>query len=195
MQRWNYPQFRPGIMGKIEKVVGPGMSKTELVVVFASGTVAATMMIAFSVYKDPQWSLLQTIIATLLVFDLVGGAVCNATSPTKRWYHRAQSSRQSRILFVVGHAAYPFLVAWLFRAMDWKYFCVVYGYLCFSAVIVAFTALYLQRCVAVLILCGAIFIDSYIFTLTPGFEWFIPILFLKLIVGHMVKEEPYTAEE
>jgi hypothetical protein len=37
----------------------------------------------------------------------------------------------------------------------------------------------------------AILVNQYIFHSVIGFEWLIPALFLKIVYGHIVREEPY----
>ena len=37
----------------------------------------------------------------------------------------------------------------------------------------------------------AILANLYLIRPVPGFEWLIPALFLKIVYGHIVREEPY----
>ena len=39
----------------------------------------------------------------------------------------------------------------------------------------------------------AILFNYYVIPPITGFEWFIPALFLKIVYGHIVQEEPYRA--
>jgi hypothetical protein len=66
-----------------------------------------------------------------------------------------------------------------------------YGYLLVSAIVVLATPLYLKRPVAVVMASGAVLMNSYVITVVPGFEWFLPVFILKLVVGHIIREEPY----
>jgi hypothetical protein len=52
--------------------------------------------------------------------------------------------------------------------------------------------LYIQRSVALLLVCGAIVLSTYLLSPPPGFEWFVLLLFIKLLVSHLTKEEPYA---
>jgi hypothetical protein len=72
------------------------------------------------------------------------------------------------------------------------YFGSVYFYLLISALSVLIVPLRIQRSVALLFVCGAIVLSVYALSPTPGFEWFIPFLFIKLLVSHLTKEEPYV---
>jgi hypothetical protein len=49
----------------------------------------------------------------------------------------------------------------------------------------------LQRPVAVFIILLVIIVNLYVIQPIAGFEWLAPLLFIKLILGHGVREEPY----
>lgn len=138
-----------------------------------------------------DWSPVQYLIATLLAFDIVGGIVTNAASSAKRWYHREGRGFRAHFGFVAFHVVYVFLVAWLFRSMDWGFFGAVSLYLLVAAYLVLKTPLYLQRPLAFGLLAFSFLLSLYAFAPTPGLEWFVPFLFLKLIVSHLLREEPY----
>jgi hypothetical protein len=36
--------------------------------------------------------------------------------------------------------------------------------------------------------------NVYVVPAPPGLEWIVPILFVKVILGHLVREEPYRPE-
>lgn len=56
------------------------------------------------------------------------------------------------------------------------------------------TPLYLQRPVSMLIIVTALLINGYFVSSPTGMMWLIPVLFLKIVYGHTVKEEPYRPE-
>jgi hypothetical protein len=98
---------------------------------------------------------------------------------------------------VVGFVAlhiYPFLVAWLFRAGDWGYAIVAYGYLLAAAVLIVLAPRYLKRPVALFLFLGGLALDQLVLTPTPGLTWFLPLLYLKLLVSHAVPEAPFRPE-
>lgn len=74
--------------------------------------------------------------------------------------------------------------------MDWGYFAVFSIYLLAATIVILKIPLYLQRPMALSPVAIFILINAYAFS-TPGLEWFIPFLFLKLLVSHLVHEEPY----
>lgn len=188
---WKYPQPRPGFAGEIDKFFGPGTTRAEawIQAVFCLGAGIAMPIYAF--LNGFDWSLIQYLLAAWMAFDLVGGIITNATSSAKRWYHREGQGFQEHYAFITPHAIYVFLVAWLFRSMDWLYFGVIAIFLLGAALIILKTPLYLQRPAAFGTLAISWLVNYYAFSPTPGLEWFVPFLFFKLLVSHALREEPY----
>ena len=188
---WNSPQPRPGFIGAIDKFFGPGTTKAEgwIQAVFSVGAGLAMLIYAFMNGFD--WTLIQYILATWMAFDLVGGIITNATSSAKRWYHRQGQGFQELYAFIAPHVVYVFLVAWLFRSMDWLYLGVITIYLLGAALIILKTPLYLQRPVAFGALVLSLLMNTYAILPVHGLEWFVPFLCFKLLVSHALREEPY----
>ncbi len=192
VSNWSYPQPRSGIAGYWDKFVGPGATGVEQLLSLMPATVAALAVSYYAYSIQLGWNLIQYIVAALLAFDITGGVTTNATSSAKRWYHRDGQGFAQQFGFVAVHALHIFLVAWLFRGMDVVFFGAVYAYLLVSALITLSVPLYVQRSVALLLVCGAILLSIYVLSPTEGFEWFIPFLFIKLLVSHLTREEPYV---
>jgi len=188
---WNYPRPRPGFAGAIDKFFGPGTTKAEGWLQGVISVGAAVAIILYAIWKDFQWSPIQFVIATWLAFDIVGGIITNATSSAKRWYHRDGQGFRDHFGFIAFHVVYIVLVAWLFRSMDWLYLIVMSAFLLASSYAVLKIHLYLRRPVAFSVFVIAYLINAYSFAPTPGLEWFIPFLILKLLVSHALREEPY----
>lgn len=70
----------------------------------------------------------------------------------------------------------------------------VSAYLLLSALVVLAVPLYLQRPVAFIAYGGAILINYYVVATPRGMEWFVPILFLKLTLCHLLLEAPFRPE-
>jgi hypothetical protein len=191
---WKYPEPAPGVVGAFDRFFGPGSTRAELALSIGAGLAAALALVLYAQTKGLGWNTPQTLIAIFLSADLTGGVVANATTAAKRWYHRKGQGFKQLFGFVAMHGVHPALVAWFFRDLDWLYFLVMYGYLLLAALLILRVKLYLQRPVALLLFCGAILLNQYAFTSTPGLEWFVPVLFLKLIVSHLLREEPYPQE-
>jgi hypothetical protein len=188
---WRYPAPRAGFFSELDKFFGPGTTRAELWLALGAATVAAAALALYALSNHLNWTGVQFIVAIVLTLDIVGGGVTNATSSAKRWYHRPEQGFRQHMTFVAIHALQLALVVLFFRPGDWVYFIVAYGYLLAASVMVIRTPLYLQRPVAMLALCGSLVINTYILSPTPGLEWFLPVFYLKLLVCHLLREEPY----
>lgn len=188
---WRYPQPRSGFNGFWDRFVGPGTTQAELALQIGFALLAGAAVVIYALAADLGWSALQLIVAGVLALDMAGGVVTNACSSAKRWYHREGQGLAQHVTFVAAHVVQIALVAWLFRGQDWGYLVVVYAYLMAATVIILRAPLYLQRPVALIFLCSAFVLNSYVLLPVRGMEWFIPFLFLKLLVSHLLREEPY----
>jgi len=188
---WSYPQPRGGLWGSVDRFFGPGTTQGEwwIQTVFVVGMTIGLSMIIWSM--NLVWTVWQYAFALLAAFDLSGGIVTNATSSAKRWYHRAGQGLREHMGFIAIHVAYFLLVAVLFRHNDWLYFAAFSIYLLGTSFLVLKLPLYLHRPAAYCLYAVAILVSMYVFQPTRGLEWFIPFIFLKLLVSHLVREEPY----
>lgn len=195
---WNPPEPRRGLAGSWDRFVGPGATSAEEWLQLLGGLLltGALVMVYLSQRELLNWSVAQTGIALLLALDLTGGIITNATGAAKRWYHRAgQHTLRAHMPFILVHGVHLLVVALLFRQMDWGFFVVHYLFLSGSAVMLVQVPLYLQRPISLTLFCGGLLLGMYLFTPTPGLEWFIPFFYLKLLVSHLVKEAPFAPEE
>lgn len=81
---------------------------------------------------------------------------------------------------------------WLvFDYSNWKNGFLWYGLFILAVLLVLKAPLYLKRPISMFMILLAIMINEYILSAIPGFEWLMPVLFIKIIYGHLVKEEPY----
>ncbi|MBU0552446.1 hypothetical protein KKF91_05940 [Myxococcota bacterium] len=191
--RWSPPEPRPGLAGAWDRFVGPGATPAEQGLALGFALLAGLGVCVYAWRAGLGWTPGQHALAGLLAFDLTGGVLTNATSSAKRWYHRPSETRRKHLGFIAVHAAQILLVAWGFRGMDWAYLGGVFGLLMLSAVLIVLTPLYLQRSVALLFACVGLLASLYVFSPTPGLEWFIPVLFIKLLVSHLLFEAPFTS--
>lgn len=188
---WHYPAPRPGLAGQWDKFIGPGASTLEQALSLIPSAFAAIAISYYAYTANLGWSPTQYLVAALIAFDVVGGVATNATSSAKRWYHRDGQTASQHMYFVAVHFLQILLVAYFFRDADITYFLGTYGYLLVASIIVLQVPLRIQRSIALLLVCGAIVISQYLFSPTRGFEWFIPVLFIKLLISHLTTEEPY----
>ncbi|MEM8556234.1 MAG: hypothetical protein AAGG50_00155 [Bacteroidota bacterium] len=189
---WHAPVPRPGLAGGWDRFIGPGATPAEQALAVVPALIAAIVLPVYAAAQGLDWTTAQAVVAGLLAFDIVGGVVTNATSSAKRWYHRAGQGARQHLSFVALHVAQIGLVGWLFRDLDFAYIGVVYGALLAAAVLVLRVPRRLQRSVALLLTVAALPFGLYALAPTPGLEWFVPALFLKLLVSHLTAEEPYA---
>ncbi|MEP0921390.1 hypothetical protein [Leptolyngbya sp. FACHB-711] len=181
---------RSGLAGLWDRLIGPGATPAEntlIVVSSIAGTFGAVLRLWWLGF-DP----LHLVIGAILSFDILGGAVCNATDTTKRWYHRPEVTWVQHLAFVLLHLTHVAIVSWLFRdspQFDWHYFGLISSYLLIATLVVVSVRSYLKRPIAAGLYLVVIAIELYGISPTPGIEWFIPTLFLKLLIGHLVPEQ------
>jgi hypothetical protein len=188
---WHYPPPRPGFDGAIDRFIGPGTTPAELILGTIVSVGAALLLLLYALARPLEWNLIQLIVGALLALDIAGGVVTNATSSAKRWYHRAGQGAVNHLAFLAVHILHLLLLVVFFRAGDWGYALGAYGYVMLTAAIVTFSPLYLRRPIAFTGLMGAFVLNAYVLLPTPGFEWFLPAYTLKLLVAHLLREEPY----
>jgi hypothetical protein len=183
---------RRGLAGLWDRLIGPGATTAESILIVTSSIVGA--------FASASWlwwlgfDTFHLVIGSVLGFDIIGGAVCNTTDTTKRWYHRPKVTRLQHITFILPHLIHVAIVSWFFREstqFDWIYFSSISAYLIFATVIILAVTNYLKRPVATGLYLIGIAIGFYRFGLTIGLEWFIPALFLKLLTGHLVPDQSH----
>lgn len=188
---WDYPPPRAGWRGAFDRFVGPGQTDAEMWLQLAIAGSAGVLLPALALWRGVGWTWLQVLLAGLLALDMTGGVVTNASAPAKRWYHRAGQGARAHLSFVALHLVQIALVAWLFRAGDWLWLGAVALYLLLAAGLIVTAPLYLQRPLAFGLLALALAVEPFLLTPTPGLAWFVPLLYLKLLVSHLLREEPW----
>lgn len=192
---WTPPARRSGWRRYWDSVVGPGGTSAEEWLQLLGGLgLAALALLVFLLRFPGQPTLTQIMILTLLTLDLSGGIITTVTSTAKRWYHRAGQGWRQHIIFVLPHGLHLALVVWLFPGFGWWFFLLFYGYLVAATLLILYTPLYVQRPVAFICYAGVVLLNG-VFAPTAGLEWVIPFLFLKLLIGHLLKEAPFRPVE
>jgi hypothetical protein len=186
---WRPPAPRAGWNGALDRFIGPGATAAELWLQLL-GTLGLTALLGFSLWQGGPFTAPQVCLLALLAFDLSGGVVTNATSAAKRWYHRPGQGPREHLAFVLPHGAHLALLAWLFPSVGWPFALLCFLYLAGGALAVLRTPLYLQRPVALLVYAGGLLLNL---ALAPpqALAWVAPLLFLKLLVAHLLKEAPF----
>ncbi len=184
---WNHPAPRTAL----DRFIGPGATPAEVGLQFGPTLIAALGLPLLAIAGGWGWSAAQLILVGVLVLDMVGGVLTNATSSAKRWYHREGQGVRQHMTFVLLHVTQPTLVVLFFDPGNWSFVAGTFGYVTVASLFVLATPLYLQRPLALLLMLGGVLIGIYALEVPPYFEWFAPLYFTKLLVSHLLREEPY----
>ncbi len=190
---WEYPSPRSGWSGQWDRFVGPGASSAEQWVPFGVALLAALAVAVIGGVGDLEWNTVQWGLALVLAFDIAGGAATLATGSAKRWYHRPGQTARHHLGFIGVHVVHLALVAFVFRGGDVVWFVAMSAWLMLGAFAVSRSPIQIQRCVAVSMTCLGTILALSLFNPTPGLEWLVPVLFVKLLIGHATVEEPYES--
>jgi hypothetical protein len=175
----------------LDRFIGPGATRAEVVLQLLPTVLIALAFTVYAAQAGWGWSLWQHLLAAVLVLDMVGGVVTNATSAAKRWYHRPGQGFAAHMGFVALHVVQPALVVVFFDPGNWAFVAAGFGFVFVAALLVLRAPLYLQRPLAGLLLVLGIFLAMYGVQAPPGFEWFLPVYYAKLLCSHLLREEPY----
>ena len=162
------------------------MTKAEAALVLSACTLGAVFAAARLEYLDgAPWKIA---VAGFMGFDILGGAVCNATAPTRAWYHRPGQGWRDHLLFVIPHLAYVAVVAGVARGprFDVPYASSFMAGILIAAAIIIAAPPRLRAAVAFSAFLVLLVGMTIAFGTPVGFEWFAPGLLLKLLVGHLV---------
>ena len=188
---WSYPRPRSGWSGIMDRFIGPGATKAEIALQFVLPIAAAFAAIVLAASRSLDWTLLQYVVAGFMALDLVGGIFTNATSSAKRWYHRDGQTARNHLGFISLHLLHLSLISWVFLDWQWEWVAATAAYLGAASVVILVVPLYLQRPVSLTTFAGSLILAQYVVTSPAGVEWFLPLFYLKLLVSHLPKEEPY----
>jgi len=179
-------QPRRGFLGLCDRLIGPEATRAEIALILTASLVggAAAAVRLFHVGAN-GWLVM---VGAALGFDLIGGAVANATSATKRWYHRPGNTIVGHVIFLLPHVGHVALVAWLFLNGNWRYFVAVVTFTAAAAGGVLASPPRLKCPVAVGLCLASMGGWYYLLGPTLGLEWFVPALLLKLVGGHLVPD-------
>ena len=185
----------PTAQNALDRFIGPGATRAELVLQFAPTVLAAMTLPLIAHLQNWGWRWDQHLVAAFLTFDLVGGVLTNATSAAKRWYHRPGQGAKQHLGFVAFHVFQPTLLVLCFAPGDWLFVAGGFGYLLLAAITVVVTPLYLRRPMAMLFLIGGWLLSLYALPAPAGFAWFLPVYYLKILVSHLLPEAPFQPRE
>lgn len=188
---WTFPPPRRGFNGIVDKFVGPGATKGELLLQTVFPALATIAALLYARYSGLNWSWIQFLICGVLAVDISGGVVTNATSAAKRWYHRDSQGFWNHLGFTSLHLIHLVVVSWVYLGWDFLWILISGGCLLVSAMIILSVEIHIQRPVAMIAFSVSLVLSICYLESPQGIEWFLPLFYLKLLVCHLLKEEPY----
>jgi hypothetical protein len=128
---------------------------------------------------------------------VAGGVTANSLATAKRFYHSSLPPGSSPLARLahnsIGFAAVhvqPFILAAVLPDVAWTWALTWWTLALTGAMAVARSPLYLQRAVAAAFVTAAM-VGAGALNNPSGLQWFGPVLVLKLVGAHAVREEPY----
>lgn len=191
---WNYSGTPDGFFGT-------GADKNEKTIVWIFGVIGTALLLWRWISISIDWSWWQFAIASLLALDVLGGVAANSLNSCKRFYHSPLKPEERGFTALSkNHAVFSLLhvhsivIGLLFGNFNWNYSLVWYAVLMFSTLLILYVPLYLKRPIAMGLITAAVLLNYYFIVPVAGFEWLMPAMFLKIVYGHNVREEPYRKE-
>jgi hypothetical protein len=178
------PPPRSGLLRHWDTLIGPGASRAEQALILGAAVAGTIGVAAYAYLRNVDWTIWQWMILVVLALDLFGGVVANGTGAARRWYHRPGQTRRDHFLFVAVHLAQLVVFALAFPSANWLTVIGAYAYLLLSALAILAAPTELQRPVSYLSYIGALGV-ALLFNAPTGLEWFLPILYFKLLVSHL----------
>lgn len=182
-------QPRKGMGGIWDRLAGPGATKAENWVNITWVLLFTTGALAYPLLSHLNWSVFQFLLVGLIAFDIAGGISVNASPSAKRWWHRPGQGFRQHFSFVAFHI-HPFLLAALFHDFSWIAAGSMYGSVLLAAVLILLTPLDIRRPVAFILYAILILVGTYLVPVPAGLAWFFPFLALKLLLAHLLPEQP-----
>ncbi len=149
------------------------------------------------IVADVSWTAWQWAVVVVLTIDVAGGVVANSLGTAKRFYHSSPPATAGPVARMVHHPVgfaavhiQPFIVAAAVPDASWAWAATWWAGALAGTVLVVATPLYLQRAVAGAVVTTAL-IAAPLVSDPTGLAWFGPVLVLKLVGAHAVREEPY----
>lgn len=182
--------------GRTDWSVGTGATAVERTLALACAA-AGAVAVAVTVPDGVDWRWWQWVVVLVLAVDVVGGVAANGLSTAKRLYHSPPADGAGAVVRLVHHPVgfsalhvHPFVVAAVLPGGGWGWALAWYLACVGATALVVAVPPYLQR-------PAALAVVALLLVLAPlgpppdGLQWFGPVLALKLVLAHAVREEPY----
>lgn len=180
--------------GPRDWLFGTGATRAERAVVWATTALAVGVLLLTA---PEDWSWLTWAVVLLVALDVTGGVAANALGSAKRLYHAPLAPPVTRLDRVLhDHVAFTalhvhaFVLAAVVPDATWVWALWWYLVPLAGVIVVRSVPAYLERPVALGFATVAL-VAAPIAGTPEGLAWFGPVMVLKLVVAHAVREEPY----
>lgn len=189
-----------GYSGRADPICGTGATRAERLLAYGMAALFTGIILVANHYQGaPPIDGWRIALLAFFAFDIAGGAVANMLNSCKRFYHtglKAGEGYGARLaknstLFTAVHV-HPMIAAYFFHG-NMANAAVWYVLLQLSVALILALPLYLRRAGATAAIVLALLGSQSFLPLGAGLEWFIPCLFIKMVLGHAVREEPYRS--
>jgi hypothetical protein len=185
-------QPREGMLGVLDRIVGPGAARWEIAGTMSFAAIGALVAPALLHRQQPDSSPIELAVASAIGKDLGGGVWCTETPSAKRWYQRQDSTHLGRIGFAALHV-YPFMVEAASGRGDWRSAAISYSTLVAGAATLELTPTDKRRSVATGLYTAWLAGTTIVAPSPSGYAWMSPLLGFKLLVGHGTPRGPLSA--
>ncbi|MGX1810020.1 hypothetical protein ACWIGI_30255 [Nocardia sp. NPDC055321] len=171
-----------------DRLIAPGATRGEVTTALGAAFLGAAA--AFALGAHAGYSALTLAVITFVAFDMFGGAVVNATTSAKRWFHRESRTARHHLGFVAIHVQ-PFLLAWVTPDFTWRTAAAVYATALCGALLITAAPRDLRRPIAFAVTAFALVCVTSLLTVPHALAWFAPILLIKLLLAHLLPEDSH----
>ncbi|OZM80232.1 hypothetical protein [Pseudonocardia sp. MH-G8] len=175
------------VLARVNAVlVAPDADTAESALCYVAAGAGAAIAAAGAQGAGLRWW--SVVVLAAVAFDLVGGAVVNATPAAKRRFHGPGRSGAHRLAFVAAHVQ-PFLLALLVPGFGWTAAALAYGLAVGGAVALLLTEPRLRRPLGFAVTAVGSVAALVAVPLPAFLAWVAPVLLVKLLLGHLLPEE------
>lgn len=178
----------PRTVGRVNDwLVAPGADHGELAATYTAAVAGTVLAVGLGV--STGFPTVTCVVIAVVAFDGFGGAVANASPAFKQRFHGRGQGPTRHFAFVAAHAVQPAALALVVPGFGWTAAAVIYGSVLIGAATILATANTLRRPVAVAITVVASALALTTLAVPTPLAWFAPVLFVKLLLGHLLPEE------
>ncbi len=189
---WRIEGSERGIAAWLRNFSGNRRTRAERRLALIASAAAPVIALAAILMEGRGLAAWQIALLMVLAVDLGGGVFVNASAAAKRWYHRAGARDWHHFAFVALHL-HPFAVAWALPEIGWTWAAYLYAATVAASGVVLAMPLYLRRPAALLLAAIVLAAMPLVAPVALIGAWIAPFFVLKLLVAHIVHEEPYAA--